>query len=161
MGRHCFKIGAMPEITVRRATTDDASAVVGLLTALAEYEKLTPPDLAGRARLSDEMASANPRFEAYLAESGCTAIGCTIVFEVYGSFIARPKLYIEDLFVLPEYRGQGAGKALFKAMVEQARIRGCAKMEWTALNWNTSAHDFYRKIGGRRLDALQVFQLEV
>lgn len=151
----------MPEITIRRAAAEDAQTMVTLLTALAEYERLTPPDSAGRARLSAEMASANPRFEAYLAESGCKAIGYAVVFETYGSFMAKPKLYLEDLFILPEYRGRGAGKALFQAMVEQARIRGCAKMEWTALDWNTSAHDFYRKMGGRRLDALQVFQLKL
>lgn len=149
----------MSEITVRRAAAEDASTVTNLITALAEYERLTPPDAAGRGRLSAEMASVNPRFEAYLAEFRGLAVGCAIVFEVFGTFIAKPKLYIEDLFVLPEYRGQGAGKALFLAMVEQAKSRGCAKLEWTALDWNTPAHDFYRKMGGRRVDALQVFLL--
>ena len=150
----------MTEITIRRAASEDAPTVINLITALAEYEKLTPPDVAGRARLSAEMASANPRFEAYLAEVRGAAIGCAIVFEVYGTFIAKPKLYIEDLFILPEHRGQGVGKALFEAMVEQAKLRGCAKMEWTARDWNTPAHNFYRKMGGQRVDALQVFQLK-
>lgn len=150
----------MSEITVRRASAEDAATVTKLLIALAEYEKLTPPDLAGRERLSVELAAPNPRFEAYLAELGREVIGCAVVFETYGTFIAKPKLYIEDLFVLPEYRGRGAGKTLFKAMVELARIRGCRRLEWTALDWNTPAHDFYRNMGGKMIGDLRVFQLD-
>jgi GNAT superfamily N-acetyltransferase len=151
----------MSEITIRRAAPEDAATVITLLVALAEYEKLTPPDTAGRERLHDELASAAPRFEAYLAESGNKAVGCAVIFETFGTFRAKSKLYIEDLFVLPEYRGRGAGKALFQAMIEQARNRGCGAMEWTALDWNTPAHNFYSKMGGRKLDAIQVFQLEL
>ena len=151
----------MPEITIRRAGAGDAPTVINLLVALAEYEKLTPPDAAGKERLSAELASANPRFEAYLAEFERTAAGCAVVFETYGTFIAKPKLYIEDLFVLPEYRGRGAGKALFQAMVEQARVRGCRRLEWTALDWNSPAHDFYRSMGGRMIGDLRVFQLDL
>jgi GNAT superfamily N-acetyltransferase len=151
----------VPEITIRRASREDAATVIKLLTALAEYEKLTPPDAAGQERLSADLASANPRFEAYLAESDGKAIGYAIVFETYGSFRAKSKLYLEDLFVLPEYRGRGAGKTLFEAMVEQGRIRGCGAVEWTALDWNIPAHEFYRRMGGRRLEAWQVFQLEL
>jgi GNAT superfamily N-acetyltransferase len=151
----------MSEITVRRASAEDAATVINLLTALAEYERLLPPDEAGQQRLKAEMASEKPRFEAYLVEYDRKAIGYAIVFETYGSFMAQPKLYLEDLFILPGYRGLGAGKALFEAMVEQAKVRGCAKMEWTALDWNTPAHDFYRKMGGRCIDDLQVFQLKL
>jgi GNAT superfamily N-acetyltransferase len=151
----------MSEIKIRRAAAEDAPAVISLIKALAEYEKLTPPDEAAQARLTSDQAAGKPRFEAYLAEIDGQAVGCTIVFEAYGSFMARPKLYIEDIFVLPEHRGRGAGKALFQAMAEEARKRGCGLMEWTALDWNTPAHDFYRKMGGRRLDAWQVFRLEL
>ena len=151
----------MSEITIRRAGAEDAATVIDLLTALAKYERLTPPDAAGRERLSTELVSTNPRFEAYIAESGDIAIGCAIVFETYGTFRAKAKLYIEDLFVLPEHRGCGAGQALFEAMAKQARSRGCGAMEWTALDWNTPAHEFYSKMGGRRLDAWQVFQMEL
>ncbi|APV44645.1 Acetyltransferase (GNAT) family protein [Dehalogenimonas formicexedens] len=151
----------MSEITVRRAGPGDSGAVISLLVALAEYERLTPPDAAGRQRLTEEMSSINPRFEAYLAEFGGRAVGCAVVFETFGSFRAKPKLYIEDLFVLPEDRGRGAGKALFRAMVELARDRGCGAVEWTALDWNTPAHDFYRRMGGRMLDTIKVFQLEL
>jgi len=132
----------MTEIAIRRAGAGDASTVIALLISLAEYEKLIPPDARGRERLSAELASVNPRFEAYLAETDGKAIGYAIVFETYGSFRAKSKLYLEDLFILPEYRGRGAGKALFEAMVKQAR-------------------EFYRKMGGRRLNALQIFQMEL
>ncbi|QNT76639.1 GNAT family N-acetyltransferase [Dehalogenimonas etheniformans] len=151
----------MSKISVRRAGVEDTAIVIDLLVALAEYEKLTPPDAAGRERLSAELVSATPRFEAYIAELGGNAIGCAVVFETYGTFRAKPKLYIEDLFVLPEFRGSGAGKALFQAMIELARNRGCGAMEWTALDWNTPAHDFYYRMGGRKLDSIKVFQLEL
>jgi GNAT superfamily N-acetyltransferase len=151
----------MPEIVIRRATAADAATVVGLITALAGYERLEPPDAAARARLTAEMTSDKPRFEAFLAEYDGVAASCAIVFETYSSFLAKPKLYIEDIFVLPEYRGRGVGKRLFQRLVEEARTRGCGLMEWTALDWNTPAHEFYRKMGGHHLNAWQVFRLEL
>ncbi len=156
-----LEFGIMPDISVRLATVADAPTVTGLITALATYERLEPPGAAARARLTAEMASENPRFEAFLAEYDGVAAGCAIVFETYSSFLAKPKLYLEDIFVLPEYRGRGVGKHLFQRLIDEARTRGCGLMEWTALDWNTPAHEFYRKMGGYHLKPWQVFRLEL
>jgi len=151
----------MPEISIRRAAAADAPAVVELIEALADYEYLDPPDAAASTRLAAEMASAKPRFDAFLAEYDGSPAGFALVFETYSSFLARPKLYIEDLFVLSECRGRGVGRALFEAMVEEGKKRGCSLLEWTALDWNTPAHEFYKKMGGRLLKAWQVYRLNL
>ena len=151
----------MSETIVRHAAAADAPAVIELIKALADYERLDPPDAAAQSRFAADMASERPRFDAYLAECDGKTAGCTIVFETYSSFLARPKLYIEDIFVLPEYRGRGVGRALFEAMIEEAKQRDCGLMEWTALDWNAPAHQFYGKMGGRILQAWQVYRLEI
>ena len=151
----------MTEISVRRAAASDSQAVIGLVLALADYEHLEPPDPDAQTRLTAEMTSARPRFEVFLAECEGKVAGFAIFFETYSSFLATPKLYLEDIFVLPEYRGRGIGKAIFQKLVEEARARGCGLMEWTALDWNTPAHEFYRRMGGRHLKAWQVFRLDL
>ncbi len=149
----------MPDITIRRAAAADAPTVIELVKALADYEHLDPPDAATQARFAVDLSSEHPRFEAYLAEDRGKAIGYSIIFETYSSFLALPTLYIEDIFVLPEYRGRGAGGALFKEIVEEARKRGYGRLEWTVLDWNTTAQEFYRKMGGQQLKAWQLFRL--
>ena len=114
-----------PPPHIRKATRDDSAAFLSLVDALAEYEKLSPPDAAAKSRLIDDMCSKPARFDAYLAEVDGQAAGYAIVFETYSSFLALPTLYLEDLFVLPEYRKRSIGFALFKAMVAEAYRRGC------------------------------------
>ncbi|MEN8614576.1 GNAT family N-acetyltransferase [Dehalogenimonas sp. THU2] len=149
------------KIVVRRAAAKDAGAVIDLITALAEFEKLEPPDAAARERCVAEMQRERPRFETFLVEDDGKAAGCAIVYETWGSFNAMPKLYLEDIIVLPEYRGRGVGKALFQAIIGEAELRGCGMMEWTALDWNTPAHQFYKKMGARHLEAWQVYRLDL
>src|SRR5947208_3420186 len=102
----------MGPITIRRAGPEDAETLLELIRALAEYEHLEPPDDEARARLLEHGFGPAPRFEAYLAEQDGAAIGYAIVFETYSTFLARPSLYLEDLFVRPEARRRGAGKQL-------------------------------------------------
>ncbi|MDV2990277.1 MAG: GNAT family N-acetyltransferase [Dehalogenimonas sp.] len=151
----------MPDVVIRRAAKEDAPIVLSLIRALAEYEKLVPPDQAARERFTAEMNAERPRFEVYLAEYQEMAVGYAIVFETYGSFQARPKLYIEDLFVLTEYRRLGIGKALFQALIVAGRERGCGAVEWAALDWNINAHRFYQQMGGRHQEQWQLFRLEL
>ncbi|PVV83309.1 GNAT family N-acetyltransferase [Dehalogenimonas alkenigignens] len=148
-------------IAIRQATAADEPVIVSLIEALAEYEALEPPTDAARARLAAELASPRPRFEAFIAECGGEPAGFALVFETYSSFLAKPKLYLEDIFVLPAFRRHGVGKALFEHLAATARRRGCAVMEWTALDWNSPAHKFYGKMGGRHLKAWQVFRLDL
>jgi GNAT superfamily N-acetyltransferase len=145
--------------TVRRATADDAQAILALVDALADYERLTPPDAASKERLIRDMTSDRPRFDAFIAEVGRIPAGYAFVFETYSSFLALPTLYLEDLFVLPDYRKKKVGYALFKAMVNEAQRRGCGRMEWTVLDWNQLAIDFYERFGAKYMKEWHLYRL--
>ena len=149
----------MIDVMVRKATKADAPDLLRLIDALAGYERLAPPDAAAKDRLVSDMFRENPRVEAFLAEADDMAVGYAIIFETYSSFLALPTLYLEDLFVLPEYRGKGVGYRLFKAIVAEAHHRGCGRMEWAVLDWNSIANDFYNRLGAARLNEWQYYRL--
>ena len=144
---------------IHRATASDAPALLTLIDALAEYEKLEPPDAAAKRRLINDLGGERPRFEAFLAEIDGRAVAYAFIFETYSSFLALPTLYLEDIFVLPEYRKLKIGIAIFKALVAEAHRRGCGRMEWTVLDWNTLAIDFYKKVGARHMKEWHLFRL--
>lgn len=148
-------------ITIRRAGREDGPVLLALIDALADYEKLDRPDALARERLlADGFERTPPRFDAFLAsEEDGTSIGYAIVLEMYSSFLARPTLFIEDIFVLPEARRRGAGSALFRHLARIALQRDCGRMEWVVLEWNTLAQDFYRKRGGEHLREWQPYRL--
>lgn len=139
------------QLEVRRARPDESQILLDLIRGLAEYEKLTPPDVAAQQRLVHDIFGPRPRLDAFLAFADARPAGYALVLETYSSFLALPTLYLEDIFVLPEFRGCGAGKALFRAMVREARDRGCGRMEWVVLDWNTPAQEFYRRHGAETL----------
>jgi GNAT superfamily N-acetyltransferase len=138
-------------VTIRLAKPEDATAFLRLINALADYEKLTRPDAAAQERLVRDGFGENPRFTALLAESGGMAVGYAIFFETYSSFLALPTLFLEDIFVLSEYRSQKAGYLLFLECVKEAHQRGCGRMEWMVLDWNQLAINFYDRLGACRL----------
>jgi GNAT superfamily N-acetyltransferase len=144
---------------VRRAQQKDAEAILTLVDALADYEHLARPDADARQRLIHDIFSDRPRLECYLCESDGKAVGYAFIFESYSSFLALPTLYLEDLFVLPEYRKIKAGYALFTAMVAEAHKRGCGRMEWTVLDWNQLAKDFYDRLGAKHMKEWQLYRL--
>jgi GNAT superfamily N-acetyltransferase len=146
-----------PSITIRKATRRDRATVLALVDALADYEKLTRPNREARKRLIRDMNGK--RFEAYLAAVAGHPVGYAFVLETYSSFLARPTLYLEDLFVLPAYRNKKVGLALFTAMVKEAYRRGCGRMEWTVLDWNRLAIGFYRKLGARHMKEWHLYRL--
>jgi GNAT superfamily N-acetyltransferase len=150
---------AEPLIRIRRADRKDADTLLRLIRGLAEYEKLPPPDAGAHARLIRDLFSETPRIEAYLVEDGGTPAGYALVFETYSSFLALPTLYLEDIFVLPEFRSRKLGYALFKAMVAEAHRRGCGRMEWAVLDWNRLAIDFYQRLGARHMKEWQLHRL--
>lgn len=139
------------QVTIRRAQPADASAILGLIHALADFEKLSPPDDAAQARLIADAFAERPRFDVFLADADGRTIGYAFVFETYSTFLARPTLYLEDLFVLPEYRKQAVGFVLFRHCVAEAARRGCGRMEWAVLDWNANAIQFYERQGARQL----------
>jgi GNAT superfamily N-acetyltransferase len=146
-------------INIRRAQKEDGAALLRLIDALADFEKLARPDAAARARLLGDAFREPPRFEAFLADVDGQSVGYAFVFETYSSFLALPTLYLEDLFVLPEFRGRGIGYTLFRHCVELAAERGCGRMEWSVLDWNVPAQRFYERLGARRLNEWLYYRL--
>lgn len=148
-----------PRIHIRQATIADSSSMLSLVDALADYEKLQRPNAEAKVRLIADCFGERPRFDALLAEFEGKAVGYAFYFETYSSFLALPTLYLEDLFVLPEYRKQKIGVALFKAVAKRAHERGCGRMEWTVLDWNELAINFYNRLGAKHLNDWQIFRL--
>jgi GNAT superfamily N-acetyltransferase len=144
---------------IRAATPADTPAILSLVLGLAAYEKLEPPDAAAQERLIRDMFSTPPRIQAFLAEVDGTPAGYAFIFETYSSFLALPTLYLEDLFVLPEFRNRKAGYALFTHVVAEAHRRGCGRMEWSVLTWNRLAIDFYVRLGATHLSDWAVYRL--
>lgn len=147
-------------VLVRRAEPGDAEEMLRLIVALAEYEKLTPPDEAARRRLVNDAFGERPRFEVFLAEVDGRIVGYAFVFETYSTFLALPTLYLEDLFVMPECRGRKAGLALFQHVVAEAERRGCGRVEWVVLDWNQLALGFYNRLDATHLDNWCYYRLE-
>jgi GNAT superfamily N-acetyltransferase len=148
------------DVLTRPATPGDGETILRLVLALAEFERLAPPDAAAQQRLLADAFAPRPRMEIFLAELEGQVVGYAFVFETYSSFLARPTLYLEDLFVLPAYRGRRAGYALFRHCVREAVRRGCGRMEWAVLDWNSHAITFYERLGARHLDDWRLYRLD-
>ncbi len=147
-------------IIVRAATQEDAPAILKLVIALADFEKLPPPDEAAQQRLIADAFSPRPRVEIFLAEVEGEVVGYAFVFETYSTFLALPTLYLEDLFVLPQFRGLKVGYALFTHCTREAVRRGCGRFEWMVLDWNEHAIQFYERLGARHLHHWLVYRLD-
>jgi GNAT superfamily N-acetyltransferase len=139
------------DILIRHAQRSDGEALLSLIDALADYEKLPRPDAAARERLLQDIFGERQRIEVLLAELDGKPVGYAIIFETYSSFLALPSLYLEDIFVLADYRDRQVGYRLFLHCVAEAHRRGCGRMEWAVLDWNRSAIDFYERFGARQL----------
>jgi GNAT superfamily N-acetyltransferase len=147
------------EIEIRQAVPADTELLLSLIDALADYEKVPRPDAAAKQRLVRDGFGATPRFQAYFAEQDGRTLGYALTIETYSSFVARPTLYLEDIFVLPEERRRGVGRAFFRFLAAEALRRGCARMEWAVLTWNQSAIDFYESAGAQRINHWYVYRL--
>ncbi|WP_395719072.1 GNAT family N-acetyltransferase [Prosthecobacter sp.] len=155
-------MNAKAQIELRPLTREHAASFCSLVIALAEFEKLTPPDTAAQRRLVEDALSERPRIEVWLAfvDEAATPCGYLILVETYSSFLALPTLYIEDVFVLPEHRGAGVGGALLKKAVSLAHERGCGRMEWTALDWNVNAQRVYeQRLGAKRMSEWFLYRM--
>jgi GNAT superfamily N-acetyltransferase len=152
----------VPPCTLRRATRADSAPMLHLVCALAEFEKLEPPDAEAQERLLEDAFGDQPRIETWLAfvDGHTEPVGYAIVLESYSSFLARPTLYLEDVFVLPEFRNRGIGTAFLRHCVALAHERGCGRMEWTCLDWNTRAQRVYEdKLGAQRMSEWFLYRL--
>lgn len=140
------------------ATRADVPAVLDMIHALAEYERLGGEVVATEERLAESLFDKRAA-EVLLAWAGETAVGFAVFFHNFSTFLGRPGLYLEDLFVRPEWRGRGVGRQLFARVAEIAVERGCGRMEWAVLDWNEPAIGFYRRLGARAMDEWTVFRL--
>jgi GNAT superfamily N-acetyltransferase len=147
-------------VLVRALAPADTPRLLELIDGLADYEQLPRPDTAARQRLAADAIADPPRFHTLLAEVDGVVVGYAIYFFTYSTFLATPSLYLEDIFVLPDARGQGAGVALFRACAQQAVTLGCGRMEWQVLSWNEPSIQFYMRLGARHLDGWLPFRLD-
>lgn len=149
----------MKRIVVRKGRKSDAEQLIGLLVALARFERLEPPTQAARRRIVDDVFNRK-RVNLFVASQGDELVGYALYFYSYSSFLAKQTLYLEDLFVLEEHRKEGVGFALFRRCVDEAVTRGCGRMEWSVLTWNEKALRFYEKLGARKLSEWFVYRLD-
>jgi GNAT superfamily N-acetyltransferase len=144
---------------IRPATSTDTPVIAALIHGLAEYERLSHAVTLDEGQLRQHLFGAHPFAEVLLAEDAGAVIGYALFFPIYSTFAGKPALYLEDLFVLPQHRGQGHGKALMRAVARHAVERGCPRLEWSVLNWNEPALRFYRALGAVPVDAWTVYRL--
>jgi GNAT superfamily N-acetyltransferase len=138
-------------LVIEKVDADCFDEFLGLIEKLAEYEKLSPPDEAARRRLRLDCLSEKPNYEACVGKLGEKCVAYIIYFYTYSSFLALPTLFLEDIFVLEEYRRRGIGKKLFDRVREIAKERGCGRIEFAVLTWNKTAQRFYETLKAERL----------
>jgi GNAT superfamily N-acetyltransferase len=149
-----------PEFTIREAHPDDVPLVLEFIRALAEYEKLLDQVHANETTLRESLFGPGSPAGALIAERGGDPAGFAVFFHNFSTFLGRRGLYVEDVFVKPQFRGLGLGRRFFVELAKIARQRGCGRMEWAVLDWNEDAIRFYRKLGARPLDDWTVFRLD-
>lgn len=138
--------------SLRFAQAADCDAIFNLIKALAEYENLSNA-ATGNVNLLRQHLFGDPKYvEAIVAESSNNIVGFALFFYNYSTFLTKPGIYLEDLFVLPDYRRQGIGKALLIKLAQIALERNCGRLEWSVLDWNEPAQNFYRTMGASILD---------
>ena len=149
----------LPGFAIRRATIGDVGTILTLIRELATYERAPDAVTATEEQLVDVLFGKKPAAEVLLAFERQEAIGFAVYFYNFSTWLGRPGLYLEDLFVRPEHRGKGYGRALLVELAKIARDRGCGRMEWAVLDWNDPAIEFYRNLGAKSMDEWTEFRL--
>jgi len=148
-----------PPVQIRDATISDIPIILQLIRDLATYERAPNDVVATEQGLRDVLFGPEPSAKVVLIFEGKEAIGFAVYFFNFSTWLGRPGLYLEDLFVKPETRGRGYGRALLIHLAKIARDHGCGRMEWAVLDWNEPAIQFYRKLGATPLEDWTVFRL--
>ena len=146
-------------LRIRGAESDDVQVIARLIRELAKFEKLEDQVVATDELLRAGLFGPRPYAEAVIAEEDAQPIGFALFFHTFSTFLARPGLYLEDLFVLAEHRGRGVGRALLAHLAHLAVERGCGRLEWSVLNWNQEAIRFYERLGARPNSEWTVYRL--
>jgi len=149
-----------PGFSMRAARPEDAETLVNLVRELAVYEKLEQYARATPDDFRRHLFGPRPSAQAILAEIGGQSVGFALWFATFSTFRGQAGLYLEDIFVKPAYRGRGIGKGLLAAVARTAVLEGCARLEWSVLNWNAAAIGFYRALGARPMDEWTVYRID-
>lgn len=144
---------------IRPAAENDVPLILELIQGLAEYERLAHEVVATEEKLRHTLFGAKPVAEVLIAEQDGTPAGFALFFHNYSTFLAKPGIYLEDLFVKPSFRGKGIGKALLVRLARVAVERDCGRLEWSVLDWNEPAIRFYRSLGSRPMDEWTVHRV--
>jgi GNAT superfamily N-acetyltransferase len=148
-----------PRITIRPATTGDTSLLLTFIKELAEYEKLAHEVVAREEDFARALFGERPIVEAVIASLDDEAVGYALFFPNFSTFLGRPGMYLEDLYVRPSARGAGVGRALFEHLARLTVQRGWGRLEWSVLDWNVPSIAFYKKMGATPMDEWTVFRL--
>jgi GNAT superfamily N-acetyltransferase len=146
-------------IMIRPATAADVPTIAALIRALAEYERLSHEVVLDEGRLREHLFGPRAFAEVLLAEEDGAVVGFALFFHNYSTFLAKPGIYLEDLFVVPEHRGKGHGKALLAALARLAVERGCGRLEWAVLEWNEPSIQFYKALGAVPMNDWRTYRL--
>ncbi len=150
----------IPRLTVRPATVNDVPILLEFIQGIAAYENLTHQVTATEKALLETLFGKPPAAEALLAFSYDEPAGFAVYFHTYSTFLARQSMYLEDLYVSPEYRRLGLGTLLLRRVATIAVERGCGRFQWAALDWNTDAHRFYKGLGAEMLPDWRLFRIQ-
>jgi GNAT superfamily N-acetyltransferase len=146
-------------LRIERATERDVPLILRLIKELAEYERMSDDVVATEDDLRRTLFGPRPAAEVVVAYAGDEPAGFALFFHNYSTFLARPGLYLEDLFVVPKFRGRGYGKALLVHLARLAVERDCGRFEWSVLDWNEPAIGFYKKLGATPMDAWKIMRV--
>lgn len=146
-------------LNLRAATSEDTALILGFIRDLAKYEQLSSECHATEEQIRATLFGERPSAECLLAFVDGEAAGFAVFFSNYSTFLARPGLYLEDLFVRPTFRKRGVGRALILHLAKVANQRSCGRMEWTVLDWNEPAIEFYRSLGAQEMEEWRIFRL--
>lgn len=149
----------MGEVSVRAASEGDVPQILAFINELAEYERLSHEVVATEEALREHLFGDRPVAEVMIAEEGGDPAGFALFFHSFSTFLGRPGIYLEDLYVRPEFRGKGMGRALLVHLARLAKERGCGRLEWSVLDWNEPAIGFYRGIGASPVGGWTVYRV--
>jgi GNAT superfamily N-acetyltransferase len=148
-----------PRIALRVATADDVGLILDLIRQLADYEKMTDEVVTDEDQLRQSLFGEHPVAEVVIASYDGEPAGFALFFHNFSTILGRPGIYLEDLFVIPAPRDHGIGQVLLSHLAEIAVDRGCGRLEWAVLDWNTDAIRFYERFGAKAMDEWTVFRV--
>jgi GNAT superfamily N-acetyltransferase len=147
-------------VSIRPAVVDDLDLVIGFIRALAEYERLADAVVLDRTLIGCHLFGDKPMAEVLIGEIDGAPRGFALFFHNFSTFEGKPGIYLEDLFVDPEARGAGLGKALLARLAQLAMERGCARLEWSVLDWNEPSIEFYKSLGAQAMDGWTINRVD-